>query len=666
MVHSNSYILKATLLGKEGKLATMKTAILWVTLMLIIILGASAIAGIQELWSVSYSTTRLSGRAMCYNPATGHLLFANTVESTIFVYDTTGQYVKTMNNGGFPYTGAQFPYDLDVTADGVIYALHYAQGSVYRWENEDATPTVALGIGTTNVRAMKVVGTGANTVIFTTFVTGTCRVFVPTSVSDYTTFQYYETFGDGSVGLWAVAASGDTAVATVYAIQPVGNPWQFASFTKSGGSWSKNLNFKGTYRRYATMMEICPTNSDLYMLQYYASSDAGFAISTMRRDRVLVRLDGTTGVQKEVYELATTLPQAYISNNTDISFDTTNHIIYWMCNMGVSTTVPSGNLLLGAVKYSDDPSTMKVYQIPAITVDGSTTDWPAYVMETAIEWSCYPNNTTYLGPTDYTGRIKTAWNSKQNRFYIFAELTDDVTVSLDTWSSVWNAEDLAGFYFNANNIYANSYGVNSIQQLIIKLNGMSRNAVFSTGGPASYSNYTITGVQFAIDSTSVPGKRCFEISVPIYTSLDSTGTGITHTLIPNEYLGFDAEFVDQDGPPNSSTTYKWYAYSQAQSKLGVGHRIGTVMVKGVVLTPSADTTLGNSSTIQFTQVGGKLPITWHSSDTTVCTIDSTGLCTALVSTGTAYITAIDADGMTSLPVKIDTVVPVILSEFKFD
>ncbi|MFB3895239.1 MAG: Ig-like domain-containing protein [bacterium] len=632
----------------------MKKCYVLSMIVLVVILTSTVFAGIQDLWSVSISTARLNPRAMCFNPATGHLLVTNSVESTIFVYDTTGQYVKSMNNGGFPFSGGFFPYDLDVTQDGVIYALHYSQGSVYRWETEDSIPTVALGVGTTSIRGMKVVGTGANTIIYTTFATGSCRMFLPTSISDYTTFQAAETFGDGSVGLWAVTAAGDTANAVVYAIQPVGAPWQFASFTKNNGTWSKNVNFKGTYRRYATMMEVCPTNNDLYMIQYYTSTDAAFANNNVRHDRVLVRLDGVTGVQKEVFEVATTIPNSYVSNGTDLSFDTANHIIYWLFSVGASTAVPAGNLLLGAVKYTDEPSTLKVYEIPAITIDGSAADWPGYVMETAVEWSCYPHNTTYLGPSDYAGKVKTAWNHYENRFYIFAEVADDITVSQDTWSSIWYGEDLAGFYFNANNAYDSTLPATAIQQLIIKLNGMNRNGSFSAGGPASYSNYTITGVQIAIDTTSTPGKRTYEISIPIYNSLDSTGVGALRILTPNEYLGFDAEYVDQDGSPDSNTTYKWYAYSPAQSKLSVGHRIGTALIKGIIISPDYNHIDPVGKTEYFTQSGGKLPIVWNSSAPSVGSIDSTGLFTAL-SNGTTTITVTDADGINSLPVVISVV-----------
>jgi hypothetical protein len=233
-------------------------------------------------------------------------------------------------------------------------------------------------------------------------------------------------------------------------------------------------------------------------------------------------------------------------------------------------------------------------------------------------------------------------------------VNDDITVSLDTWSAVWYGEDLAGFYFNATNAYDTTLPATVVQQLIVKLNGMNRNSSFSAGGAAAYSNYTISGVQIAIDTTTTPGKRYYEISIPVYNSLDSTGVGATHILTPNEYLGFEPEFVDQDGPENTNTNYKWEVLSPGQSKLAAPYRIGTLQIKGVIISPDYDHTVPVGVTENINQFGGKSPIVWNSSAPSVGSIDSTGLFTAL-SIGTTTITATDADGITSLSIAISVI-----------
>ncbi len=631
----------------ERKMKSNKIYLLLGVMALVFMMMSSAFA-LEELWSVSYSTTRFSNRAMDYNPATGHILVTNNTDTSILVYDTTGQYVKNLDMGTTVFTGGYMPYDLDVTEDGVIWALNYSTGSIFRWANENAAPTLACEIGGVSIRGFQVTGAGANAVIFTTFAGNSSRCFIPVSSSNYTTFQFYEQFGDSSAGSWTSIASGDTSNAVVYQIYPTGTRQQFAKFVKTNGVWSRDQNFYPPQKHYAFKGEICPTNNDVYIMEYYQNNQTSDA--TTRRDRLIIRIDGQTGIQKEVFEVATTLPQAYASNLHDLAFDTANHIIYWHHSLGVATAAVS-NFQLGAVRYTDEPQMVRVMEIPEITVDGNTSDWPAYVQSTSAGWSCKSLNETWTGVADYATNIKLAWNHKVNKLFIMAEVADDVTISGDTWSNNWNAEDLAEFYFNPTNYYEGS-SATLLTQMIVKANGSNRAAGF--GNLTTWNDYAYIGAQVAIDSTSVAGKRFYEISVPLYDSYNTTGTGTVHALTPNEYIGFEADFVDQDGTLDDQSTYTWFAISPGTSKLSKPIRMGTVQVKGVILSPANNMNLTVGLTQQFNQSGGNGTIVWNSSNTAAGTIDASGLFTALAP-GVTQITATDADGIISLPIAVTVV-----------
>ncbi len=75
----------------------------------------------------------------------------------------------------------------------------------------------------------------------------------------------------------------------------------------------------------------------------------------------------------------------------------------------------------------------------------------------------------------------------------------------------------------------------------------------------------------------------------------------------------------------------------------------------VVVTP-AEATLAAGTTLQFNATGGTAPYTWSVSDTTVATIDATGLLTALAP-GQVTVTATDANGLAgTASVTVTTVV----------
>ena len=631
----------------------MKKSILIALIVLSILICTSAMAGLQDVWSINSVGPNLNNRAMAFNPTTGHLLVGGMNQDTcILVFDTTGNFITKMNMNltVSTYSGNYMVYDLDVTNDGVIYALHYTTGTIYRWENESAAPTVACAIGGINIRGMKVLGTGANTMIYTTFTGSSVRVFAPVSSSNYTTFQLSEQFGDASTGSWSILASGDTSNTALYAILAGGNRLQYSKFNRTNGVWSRDSAFMPPFKWiYYFKGDICPTNNDLYFFRYLSSGDTPYPGSTTRRDAAIIRIDGNTGIQKEMYELATTSPQIFRGNMGDISFDTTNYMLYWMYSVGTAFAAPADqtNFKLGGVKYTDDPGCLRVVEIPEITIDGSTTDWPSYVNETAAGWSCYAYNTSWGGPADYSGKVKVAWNHRVNKLYVLAEVADDITYSLDTWSNNWNAEDLAEIYFNPTNYYLGS-SLTKVSQMIIKTNGMQRAGGFGTYN--TFQNFPYLGAQIAINTTAVVGKRFIEISVPLYNSYDTTGAGVIHSLIPNEFIGFEADFVDQDVATNA-TANKYYSVTPGTGKFASPERIGTVWIKGVITSPDFDHTLAPSATEQFTQTYGKAPITWNSSNLAAGSISSTGLFTA-AAVGVTSVYATDADGVKSVPVVI--------------
>ncbi len=630
------------------KMKTNKIITFVMTTLLGLVMMSSVFA-FQELWSVSYVTTRSACRSMTFNPAAGHLIIGNTTDTTMLVYDTTGQYVKNMSMGTTVFTGAQMPYDVDATPDGAIWALHYPTGQIYRWDNENAEPTLACSVGTTNIRGFKALGSGANTLIYAVYAGNSTRSFIPVSASNYTTFQLFEQFGDSAAGNWSVLASGDTTNGVVYQVYPTGTQIQFARYVKTAGVWSRDSAFFPPFKKYAYKGEICPSNGDVYLMEYYMNAQGTYGGIQTRKDKIITRIDGVTGVQKEVYEIQTPT-NAYVSNMSDIAFDTTNHILYWMHSLGVATTIASGNLQLGALRYTDIPSTPKVMEIPAITVDGNTTDWPSSVNSLSANWLTYPYTTTYSGAADYTGSFKVAWNHKQNRLYVLGEITDEATVSMDTWSNNWYAEDLVEMYFNPTNYYLAS--AQKISQIVVKLNGAQRAGGF--GNFSTFQNYPYSGALVAINSTAVAGKLFYEVSVPLFDSYDTTGNGALHVLAPNEFIGFDADYVDQDGLPNSAADYSVQFTSPGTGKYSAPIRISSVWVKGIVLAPYDDFSLTVGLTQQFSQTGATGTVTWNSSNPTVGSITNAGLFSASTP-GTTYITASDADGLVSLPIKVTVV-----------
>jgi hypothetical protein len=112
-------------------------------------------------------------RGMAFNHVTNHILVASrSGKADVHVLDgNTGQKIDTLDMTGV--TGQLFPINhVSVADDGVIYgtglSLNNANFKIYRWEDEDAVPTVAFE-GIVPLRAgdsFVVVGSGPGTVIY--------------------------------------------------------------------------------------------------------------------------------------------------------------------------------------------------------------------------------------------------------------------------------------------------------------------------------------------------------------------------------------------------------------------------------------------------------------------------------------------------------------------
>lgn len=125
--------------------------------------------GINYSWFGADANTN----GLAYNPVTNHLIVVSRTGGTnIVVLDAaTGAFVKNLDTTGIS-GGTLTAVRVDVTDDGVIYVSNLAAAAatfkVYRYANENATPTVAYEETNVPVRMgddMDVTGTGNNTKI---------------------------------------------------------------------------------------------------------------------------------------------------------------------------------------------------------------------------------------------------------------------------------------------------------------------------------------------------------------------------------------------------------------------------------------------------------------------------------------------------------------------
>ncbi|HAI82046.1 MAG TPA: hypothetical protein DCL43_00120 [Chitinophagaceae bacterium] len=109
--------------------------------------------------------------SLAYNPATDKLLVSIRNDRVFIINPATGAEEGTLNTTGVGTEG--FKYNkIRVTSDGVIYAISLATGAgnckIYRWANQNATPTLCAEFAVTERcgDAFGLSGTGNNTVIY--------------------------------------------------------------------------------------------------------------------------------------------------------------------------------------------------------------------------------------------------------------------------------------------------------------------------------------------------------------------------------------------------------------------------------------------------------------------------------------------------------------------
>ncbi|MCX7920307.1 MAG: hypothetical protein N3A72_12050 [bacterium] len=204
-----------------------KIMILFVGLVVGGIMALPADAVITLDWSVTTGSIAQSGnmRQPAYNPITGHMLQIQS-DTTIWILNAEngavlGQLPRPVNG----YGGAPSPYGIAVDANGVIYAVDDFWGTgpgggnarILRWANETSTPTNAGSCGLTQVRSLRLIGTGVNTKLsFPNTSYPSARIFTTTNGTTFTLAEeiYHNEAThdavlspDGNV-LWIATASG--------------------------------------------------------------------------------------------------------------------------------------------------------------------------------------------------------------------------------------------------------------------------------------------------------------------------------------------------------------------------------------------------------------------------------------------------------------------------
>ena len=159
-------------------------------------LASSASAALTQNWFIAAEDSTVNASALiandtanqnnergfAYNPTTGNLLVASKrggAGKITKVAAATGVVGTTLNNGGSGFItggGGGVLTEIAVTTDGVIYACSLATSAanfkIYRWADENATPTVAFGpsaspqITARTGDSFALTGTGVNTIIY--------------------------------------------------------------------------------------------------------------------------------------------------------------------------------------------------------------------------------------------------------------------------------------------------------------------------------------------------------------------------------------------------------------------------------------------------------------------------------------------------------------------
>jgi hypothetical protein len=199
--------------------------------------SALAQVELQPLWSLnpgsrSYLTTDNTQRGMDYNPLTGNVLLVNRAGGLQIVKlnANTGAEVGTMSLSSGIISGGTFAGSmLGVADDGAIYLGNLSTDTLttpfklYRWADENATPTVAFsgdpsagfvtGVGNSKRfgDTLDVRGAGDNTqVLLAARGGGDAAVLITSDGLNFTGLPIDTDAGDGDIGLGVALGSGNT------------------------------------------------------------------------------------------------------------------------------------------------------------------------------------------------------------------------------------------------------------------------------------------------------------------------------------------------------------------------------------------------------------------------------------------------------------------------
>ncbi|MDI6783943.1 MAG: sugar-binding protein [bacterium] len=263
------------------------------------------------------------------------------------------------------------------------------------------------------------------------------------------------------------------------------------------------------------------------------------------------------------------------------------------------------------------------------TIDGDLSDWPSYAVWSTVEWVYIASG--IVAPTDaadFTGKFKAGFNRAQNKFYLAIEYTDqDIYTYTPGW--LWNGGDYIEVYFDADHQHETVGRPSTLQQYGFKPNG--EKILYP------YVTVDTEDVMFAISTAA--GKMTYEFEFLVY---DVWSTAI-HTFYSRQTIGFDISMPDYD----TDASFSWISWTPTGGKWNNASLYGNMELTAIDVAPGNVLLNNIGATKLFTASGGTPPYTWTSSDTTVGTIDSAGVFTA-VNYGTTNISATDSKGFVGI------------------
>ncbi|MDI6784715.1 MAG: Ig-like domain-containing protein [bacterium] len=193
----------------------------------------------SQVWSVY--TSGIVSRGIAFNPVTGHLLMSCSSPQAIYVFSTAnGSYIATLANPAVGWGATASPYGITVDSTGVIYVADYTRDTIWHYISEaDTNPTVAFRTTATNIRGIKVKGSGVNSVLYVTRgINVTPRQFFVCTTSNGTTFRIAETVDASAVGGLTQHIDGNGDLTNGIVFTGRNDPNMPKKFIKSSGIWS--------------------------------------------------------------------------------------------------------------------------------------------------------------------------------------------------------------------------------------------------------------------------------------------------------------------------------------------------------------------------------------------------------------------------------------------